>query len=200
MGAVLVDVRLAPSDRGALLPAPESEIRERAHTPVAEKIVRAALAQIGTIYHPGYFDIAYPNGDLPVNRGVCTDVVIRSLRAAGHDLQKLIHEDMSQNFGKYPARYGLRRPDTNIDHRRVPNQIAFMKRYALDLSWATTDTQLWLPGDIVYWKMSPSLDHCGIVSNRRNPSGLPLVIHNAGTCVEEDALTCWAIVGHFRYP
>ncbi|MBA3727376.1 MAG: DUF1287 domain-containing protein [Armatimonadetes bacterium] len=183
-----------------MLPAPEAEIRERAATPVAEKIVHTALAQIGTIYDPGYFEIAYPNGDLPADKGVCTDVVIRSLRAAGHDLQKLMNEDMSKNFGKYPTRYGLGRPDSNIDHRRVPNQLVFMKRFARDLPMSTADTKSWLPGDIVYWKMSPSLDHCGIVSNKRNSYGLPLLIDNAGTCVEEDALTRWAIVGHFRYP
>ena len=174
--------------------------REAAPDEMAQKIVDGALAQLGTTYTTGYFSIADPNGDLPPDKGVCTDVVVRALRAAGHDLQQLMHEDMKRNFAKYPKRYGLSKPDPNIDHRRVPNQITFMKRFAEDLTIETDDPSQWLPGDIVYWKMSPTMDHCGIVSNRRNAKGLPYVIHNGGPCREDDALDSWEIVGHFRFP
>ena len=120
--------------------------------------------------------------------------------AAGYDLQKLMHEDMKANFGKYPKRYGLSKPDPHIDHSRVPNQITFMKRFAQELTIETDDPDEWLPGDFVYWKMSPTMDHCGIISNRRNAKGLPYVIHNGGPCTEDDALENWEIVGHFRFP
>lgn len=174
--------------------------REAAPDETAQKIVDGSLAQLGTKYTTGYFDIEYPNGDLPPDQGVCTDVVVRALRAAGHDLQKLMHDDMKRNFSKYPTRYGLSKPDPNIDHRRVPNQITFMKRFAEELTIETYDPDEWLPGDIVYWKMSPTMDHCGIISNRRNAKGLPYVIHNGGPCTEDDALENWEIVGHFRFP
>ena len=174
--------------------------REAAPDKTAQKIVDGALAQLGTKYTTGYFQIDYPSGDLPSDQGVCTDVVVRALRAAGHDLQKQMHEDMKRNFAKYPKRYGLSKPDPNIDHRRVPNQITFMKRFATELTIETDDPDEWLPGDIVYWKMSASMDHCGIVSNRRNARGLPYVIHNGGPCREDDALDNWEIVGHFRFP
>lgn len=175
-------------------------VREAPANEAARKIIDSALNQIGTTYSTGYVAIDYPEGDLPTDRGVCTDVVIRSLRAAGHDLQELIHEDMSAHFGLYPKRYGLTKPDPNIDHRRVPNQLVFMKRFAQVLPIDVSNPKSWLPGDIVYWKMSEKLDHCGIVSSLRNGEGLPYVIHNAGSCAEEDLLTRWEIVGHFRFP
>lgn len=98
--------------------------------PPAEKIVAGASEQAreGALYMPGYFTIPYPNGDLPRNQGVCTDVVVRALRKAGYDLQKLVYEDMKRNFNKYPQLWGLRKPDPNIDHRRVPNLMCFFER------------------------------------------------------------------------
>jgi hypothetical protein len=170
----------------------------------AEMIVAGAKAQAreGALYTPGYFRIPYPNGDLPRDKGVCADVVVRALRCAGHDLQKLVHEDMAANFSAYPQRWGLPAPDSNIDHRRVPNLMTFFRRHALTL---TTDTgpgtrPIWQAGDIVCWKLDNGLDHCGIVSDHRNAAGLPLVIHNMSKCAEEDCLTRWRITGHFRYP
>jgi uncharacterized protein YijF (DUF1287 family) len=107
---------------------------------------------------------------------------------------------MKSNFGLYPKRYGLTHTDRNIDHRRVPNQMVFMRRFAQALPIEVSDPKSWQPGDIVYWKMSEKLDHCGIVSTLGNADGLPYVIHNAGSCSEEDVLTRWKIVGHFRFP
>ena len=170
----------------------------------ATKIVAGARAQIGIGYDPAYVSIAYPDGDVPKDRGVCTDVVVRGLRRAGYDLQRLIHEDMRRHFRAYPRNWGLRKPDPNIDHRRVPNQIRFLERHGLSLPRGASTPAArasWKPGDIVYWKLDGGgLDHCGIVSDRRGASGLPLVIHNLGGCVEEDCLTRWKITGHFRYP
>jgi uncharacterized protein len=165
-----------------------------------EKIVAAARSQSGTRYQGGYVKIGYPNGDVPSNIGVCTDVVIRALRGAGYDLQKLIHEDMRRNFRSYPRREA--RPDSNIDHRRVPNQMHFFGKFGKKLTTKVDARSLreWQPGDFIYWKLDNGLDHTGVVSDRKNRQGIPLVIHNLGTCAEEDVLTSWKITGHYRYP
>lgn len=169
---------------------------------VAAKIVAAAHREVedGALYTPGYIRIPYPNGDLPRDRGVCTDVVIRALRGAGYDLQKLIHEDVVRHFKAYPRRE--EHPDTNIDHRRVPNQMFFYRRFGLSLTTKTDTANRgeWRPGDIVYWKLDNGLDHAGIVSDTLGPSGLPMVIHNLEKCREEDVLGSWRIQGHFRFP
>lgn len=157
-------------------------------------------AEEGAFYSAGYVKLDYPMGDVPKDRGACTDVVIRALRAAGYDLQKLIHEDMKENFKKYPRRES--KPDPNIDHRRCPNQIYFLKKFGIELTKETSgeNAKSWRPGDIVYWKLDNGLDHTGVLSDRRNSRGLPYVIHNLGRCAEEDVLTEWKIVGHFRFP
>lgn len=166
------------------------------------KIVAAARRQLGTQYTQQYFSLAYPNGDPPRHLGACTDVVIRALRPVGYDLQRLVHQDMKRNFHLYPRKWRLRKPDTNIDHRRVLNQRVWMSRFATTLPLTTNRSTLptWQPGDIVYWKFANGLDHCGIISDRRAANGLPLVIHNLGGCREEDVLRTWKIVGHFRLP
>lgn len=166
------------------------------------RILHGAKLQLvhPAVYTVGYFSIPYPNGDIPASQGVCTDVVIRSLRYAGYDLQRLIHEDMGKHFSAYPRRG--KRPDPNIDHRRVPNQVAFMRRFGQALPLATTGAALtaWHGGDLVYWKLPSGLDHCGVVSDQIGPRGLPLVIHNIWQTAEEDVLDKYRIVGHFRYP
>ena len=155
-----------------------------------------------TAYVPGYVSIGYPNGDVPRAGGVCTDVVVRSFRAAGIDLQKLIHDDMLAAFDQYPRKYGLSQPDSNIDHRRVPNQMRFFSRKGTAVTMEVSPETLgeWKVGDIVYWKLNNGLDHCGVISSRRNAAGVPLVIHNIGNCSEDDCLTKWKIIGHYRYP
>ena len=168
----------------------------------AAKIVAAAHteAKESAVYTVGYFRIAYPNGDLPRSQGVCTDVVIRALRGAGYDLQKLIHEDVVKHFRSYPRRET--HPDSNIDHRRVPNQMHFFSRFGQTLTKKTDASHLkeWQPGDLVYWKLPSGLDHAGVLSDRLGPTGLPMVIHNLQVCREEDVLAAWTIQGHFRYP
>jgi len=172
---------------------------------IAQKIVRGARDEVrrGVTYDATYRDIRYPAGDVDRNHGACTDVVIRSLRAAGYDLQKLIHEDMKKNFRAYPRKYGLRAPDSNIDHRRVPNQQMFFTRFGKALPILTTGGAAvnWRPGDIVTWKLTGGvLDHCGVVTDKIGANGLPMVVHNLSATAEEDCLTRWKITGHFRYP
>ncbi len=170
--------------------------------PIAAKIVAAARAQEGDTYDPSYQSIAYPGGDVAAGRGVCTDVVIRALRGADIDLQKLVHQDMKRNFRVYGDHWNLGRTDKNIDHRRVPNLMTFFARHGKSLprSTAKADLKNWQPGDIVTWKMSPGINHIGIVSNAFGARGLPLVVHNAQRCIEQDYLDAWPITGHYRYP
>ncbi len=160
-----------------------------------------AEAEKSTIYEASYQVIDYPGGDVPADRGACTDVVIRAFRNAGIDLQQLIHEDMLGDFKKYPQNWGLDAADSNIDHRRVPNQMTFMDLYGHTLSLDPIQhPDDWHWGDVVYWKFPNGDEHCGIISDRINKKGIPLVIHNAGICKEEDALLRWEIIGHYRYP
>ena len=169
----------------------------------AIKLIEAAETQVGltTVYDPAYRRLAYPMGDVPMQRGVCTDVVIRAYRAAfGIDLQKLVHEDMKTAFASYPTIWGLRRPDRNIDHRRVPNLERFLKRQGADLP-VTRDGADYKPGDLVSQRLPGNLPHLAIVTNRRAKSGNhALVIHNIGSGTRiEDRLFDFRISGHFRF-
>lgn len=164
-------------------------------------IVSAARSQIGrtTIYDPAYVGLAYPGGDVPIDRGVCSDVVIRALRdGLGMDLQVLVHEDMSAAFSQYPTRWGLRRPDRNIDHRRVLNLMCYFQRTGRSLPVSSRAAD-YLPGDLVTVTVPPNLPHIMVVSDRRSPDGTPLVIHNIGRGTrEEDRLFEFPITGHYR--
>jgi uncharacterized protein len=151
-------------------------------------------------YDPAYSRLPFPGGDVPRARGVCTDVLIRAYRDAfGVDLQALVNADMRRAFGAYPRRWGLRRPDVNIDHRRVPNLQTFLSRKgaARTVTGNATD---WLPGDIFTSMIDGRLPHTGIVSDRRGAGGRPLVIHNIGQGArEEDALFTYPLTGHYRW-
>lgn len=169
-----------------------------------DELVEAALERTGhsITYDGTYYSIKYPGGDVPADIGVCTDVVIRSYRKLGIDLQELVHEDMKTNFSKYPSKriWGLNRPDPNIDHRRVPNLQVFFKRHGKSLP-VTNDLKDYAPGDIVTWMLPGNLPHIGIVTNRYvASSGTPKIIHNIGRGPElEDALFMYPITGHYRY-
>ncbi len=166
-------------------------------------IVEGARNQLswGTRYDPSYQKISYPNGDVDRKKGVCTDVVIRSLRNAGYDLQQLIHKDISSHWGVYHRYAHNPRPDSNIDQRRVPNQRVFFRRFGVSLAMGTNDPKNWSPGDIVEWRLSSGLDHTGVLTDRLDPEWFPLVIHNIGAgAQEEDVLRSWKITGHFRLP
>ena len=164
-------------------------------------VVAAARRQIGVTveYDPVYRKIAYPGGDVPRKGGVCTDVIIRALRDARKiDLQKLVHEDMKANFAKYPQDWGLKKPDANIDHRRVPNLQCYFKRkgYALSVSKNAADYK---PGDFVTVTVGRRLPHIMIVSDRKAADGTPLVIHNIGSGTkEENCLFAYPLTGHYR--
>ncbi len=152
------------------------------------------------VYDPSYFKIAYPNGDVPANKGVCTDVVIRAYRKLGIDLQQLVHEDMKKNFNLYPNKWGLRKPDTNIDHRRVPNLMVFFGRKGVKKGISDQAAD-YLPGDIVCWDLNGKQSHIGLVINRKSADGKRyLIVHNIANGQEiSDCLFSWKIIGHYQY-
>jgi uncharacterized protein YijF (DUF1287 family) len=172
-----------------------------AQVTVSVPIVAAARSQVGktTIYDPAYVGLAYPGGDVPIERGVCTDVVIRALRKSVHmDLQELLHEDMKGAFSTYPKIWGLKRPDRNIDHRRVPNLKAYFEREGFSMGVNQTP-EAYLPGDIVTCTVGGSRPHIMIVSDKKTTAGVPFVIHNIGRgAQEENRLFSFPITGHYR--
>lgn len=151
-------------------------------------------------YDPSYFSIDYPNGDIPSDKGVCTDVVIRAYRKIGIDLQKNVHEDMKANFSLYPKIWGLKRTDKNIDHRRVPNLMTYFKRKGVEkpISEKAKD---YVAGDIVCWNLGGAITHIGIVVNKKSEDGKRhLIVHNIGAGqVLQDCLFDFKIIGHYRY-
>lgn len=174
-----------------------------APTKMALALINAARTQIGVtlIYDGSYVQLHYPNGDVPIERGVCTDVIVRAYRQAfGYDLQQKVHEDMSRAFSAYPTIWGMRRPDRHIDHRRVPNLQTFFKRQGVQLP-VSSNTSDYLPGDLVTMTVGRNLPHIVIVSDRYNQSASrPFVIHNIGAGTrEEDVLMSFKITGHYRF-
>lgn len=158
------------------------------------------LTKQQVVYDPSYFSIGYPNGDVPSDKGVCTDVVIRAYRKIGLDLQQAVHEDMKANFSLYPQKWGLKRPDTNIDHRRVPNLMTFFERKGAEMPISTKASD-YLPGDVVCWNLGGALTHIGIVVHKKSKDGQRhLIVHNIGSGqVLEDCLFDFRIIGHYRY-
>lgn len=168
------------------------------------RLSAAAIARTrhDVVYDAAYRPIDYPMGDVDPGRGVCADVVVRALRALDIDLQKQVHEDMTASFGAYPRHWGLARPDPNIDHRRVPNLEAWMRRQGYRLG-PSDDAADYAPGDIVAWNLKGAsngwLPHIGIVTDRAGPSGAPLVVHNIGAGPQlEDVLFRWPMTGRYR--
>lgn len=159
-----------------------------------------SLTKDNVTYDPSYFSIAYPNGDVPSSKGVCTDVIIRAYRKLGVDLQKEVHEDMKANFNVYPKNWGLRTTDKNIDHRRVPNLMIFFKRKDSEKP-ISKEAKDYKPGDIVSWDLGKGLTHIGIVVNKKSKDGKRnLIVHNIGAGqVLEDCLFKFKIIGHYRY-
>ena len=151
-------------------------------------------------YDPSYFSIDYPNGDVPSDKGVCTDVIIRAYRKMGVDLQKNVHEDMMANFNLYPKIWGLKFTDKNIDHRRVPNLMIYFKRYGIEKP-ITRNPEDYNPGDIVCWNLGGAITHIGIVVNKKSNDGKRyLIVHNIGAGqVLEDCLFKFKIIGHYRF-
>ncbi|MGQ3210536.1 DUF1287 domain-containing protein [Shinella sp.] len=172
----------------------------RAEAAPADRLVAAARKQVGVTltYDAAYSRLDYPGGDVPRERGVCTDVLVRAYRdGLGIDLQVLVHEDMRRAFSAYPALWGLKKTDRNIDHRRVPNLQAFFKRAGAALA----SSENYLPGDIVSQMLPGNLPHIGIVADERSSDGSrPIVVHNIGAGARlEDVLFAYPITGHYRY-
>ncbi len=173
------------------------------HAQTGEKLVAAARKQIGVTlrYDPSYTSLVFPNGDVPADRGVCTDVVIRAMRSGlSQDLQQLVNQDMQASFSAYPKIWSLSKPDKNIDHRRIPNLQTWLKRkgYQLPLT-KDKDPTKFLPGDIITCLVPPHLPHVMIVSDKKSASGRPWIIHNIGSGTrEEDMLFQFEITGHYR--
>lgn len=178
-------------------------ICSKAQVSFSEKLSKAAieLATQRVRYDPTYFSISYPNGDVPADRGVCTDVVIRAYRKLNIDLQKEVHEDMVKNFSKYPNHWGLTKTDKNIDHRRVPNLMTFFTRHGT-LKRKTQNPSDYKVGDIVSWDLGGGTTHIGILINQKSSDGQRLlVVHNIGNGQEiSDCLFSYRIIGHYSFP
>ncbi|HET6227984.1 MAG TPA: DUF1287 domain-containing protein [Bacteroidia bacterium] len=178
-------------------PAPASRLLSK-----PANLSDAALSVIDEdiTYDPTYFVIPYPNGDVPSDKGVCTDVVIRSYRKLGIDLQKDVHEDMAAHFNLYPTKWGLKEPDTNIDHRRVPNLMVFFERKGKTLL-NSINAEDYKPGDIVCWNLYGQVTHIGVVVNKKSPDNKRfMIVHNIGTGqILADCLFQYRIIGHYSY-
>jgi len=176
-------------------PSSGSEFLDRLSEAAVERTTREVR------YDPTYFVIPYPNGDVPEEVGVCTDEVIRSYQKLGVDLQREVHEDMAKNFAAYPKKWGLKKPDTNIDHRRVPNLMVFFERQGASVA-VTRNARDYRPGDVVSWDLGGGLTHIGLVvavPSDADPERL-LIVHNIGAGPKmEDVLFSWTVTGHYRY-
>jgi uncharacterized protein YijF (DUF1287 family) len=151
-------------------------------------------------YDPAYVHLAYPDGDVPAETGVCTDEVIRAYRAVGIDLQKEVHEDMAANFAAYPRKWRRQEPDPNIDHRRMPNLMVFFSRKGESFS-ISDRAEDYAPGDLVTWDFGWGLTNIGMVVDRKTLIARRyMIVHNIGEGPKmEDVLFNWKITGHYRY-
>ena len=183
-------------------PATPPSVKPSYELPVLERLVAVAVERTSheVEYDSTYYKLDYPGGDVPADKGVCTDEVIRSYRALGIDLQKEVHEDMKANFARYPTKFNLTTTDTNIDHRRVPNLRVFFERKGRPLP-VTDEATDYRPGDIITWDLNASQTHIGIMVDV--PSATPgryMIMHNIGQGPKiEDVLFAWKITGHYRY-
>jgi uncharacterized protein len=205
--AALPSHRLGAIAQSILDPVPRAPPADDAPFLAAEswaaELVKAAERQIGVTlrYDPAYTKIGYPGGDVPRERGVCTDVIVRAYRdGLGIDLQELLHKDMRKAFKVYPRNWGLKRPDPNIDHRRVPNLRTFFARGGFALE-ATSDPSGYLPGDVVSQMLPGNLAHIVLVTGRANADrSRPMIVHNIGAGARlEDRLFEFEITGHYRF-
>jgi uncharacterized protein len=203
LGIVFTTLLAACASRaGETIPTDENMTRKPASAnPHINKVVNSAIEQTRYTfsYDASYVKLDYPGGDVPRDRGVCSDVIVRAFRGAGVDLQKEVHEDMAKHFRSYPDKWGARRPDKNIDHRRVLNLMTFFDRLgkAVPITKQAAD---YLPGDVVGWELDNGLLHIGLVSDAVAPEPQTyLVVHNIGAGAKiEDVVLSWKIIGHYR--
>ncbi len=186
----------------SLVALPLATVGETTCADTVQAVVASARRQTAVTveYDPLYVSLDYPGGDVPRERGVCTDVIVRAFRAAGVDLQQLVHEDMSKGFEAYPQTWGLSGPDPNIDHRRVPNLMRFFERAGASLP-VTSEAADYVPGDVVAWKLDNGLDHVGMVVDvSADSAGRYAIVHNIGAGAHlEDVLFEFEITGHYRF-
>ena len=183
-------------------PAPQNLIRRPlSDIPQINRAVDSAIEQTAQTfeYDPSYAKLTYPNGDVPLERGVCADVIVRAFRKAGVDLQKEVHEDMTRHFSAYPDKWGARKPDSNIDHRRVPNLMTLFERRDKSVP-VTRNPADYKPGDVVAWELDNRLLHIGLVTDAvATGTRNYLIVHNIGAGAKiEDVLMAWKIIGHYR--
>jgi len=195
--------RKATAQHASTQASSQTAARPSSGSAVLDKLVEAAIERTSheVRYDPSYFKIDYPNGDVPAEVGVCTDEVIRSYRAIGVDLQRLVHEDMERDFNAYPRTWGAKKTDKNIDHRRVPNLRKFFERQGASLP-ITDDARDYKPGDVVTWDLSGGMTHIGLVVNVPSDADANRfqIVHNIGAGPKmEDVLFGWKITGHYRY-
>jgi uncharacterized protein len=172
-------------------------------SPLLRRVVEAGIEQTHYTfsYDPSYVKLDYPGGDVPLEKGVCSDVIVRAFRKGGIDLQQELHEDMKRNFSAYPQKWGLTKPDANIDHRRVPNLMTYFERKGKRLAISTNPKE-YLPGDVVTWDLGGGgVTHIGLVTNiMSDRTSNYLIVHNIGAGARiEDVLFSWQITGHYRY-
>ena len=174
------------------------------HPPNRDQLIRKLVAAaVERTHHrvryvSDYVSIPYPGGDVPADTGVCTDEIIRIYRAVGIDLQKEVHQDIVRNFDLYPHNWH-QAPDSNIDHRRVPNLMVFFARKG-ERRLLSARPEDYSPGDIIAWDLGGGITHIGMVIDRRGSSGRYLVVHNIGRGPQmEDVLLDWRVIGHYRY-
>jgi uncharacterized protein len=180
--------------------AAAQEVKPNA-TPLERVLAHSIVQTTKTLtYDAAYVELDYPNGDVPIDRGVCADVIVRSFRQGGIDLQKELHEDMAKNFAMYPQKWGAKRTDKNIDHRRVPNLMTWFERQGKNLPLSQIEKD-YLPGDIVAWEIADGRFHIGIVSGIKiKDTYRYAVVHNIGSGARlEDVLFTWKVAGHYRY-
>ncbi len=187
--------------RAGILAQPPRDPNSRAL--FLQRLINAAIERTAhsVRYDPAYVRMPYPNGDVPADTGVCTDEIIRIYRAVGVDLQKEVHEDMEKNFSAYPRkwRWGLGHPDSNIDHRRVPNLMVLFQRKGKSLP-VTSHAADYAPGDLVTYDLGGGVPHIGIVVDRKGSGGAYMIVHNIGQGPKmEDVLFHWKVTGHYRY-
>lgn len=203
LGIVLMTLLAACASRAGETRATVENLTRRSASanPNISKVVDSAIEQTQYTfnYDASYVKLDYPGGDVPRDRGVCADVIVRAFRGAGVDLQKEVHEDMAKHFGAYPDRWGARNPDTNIDHRRVPNLMTFFERLGKSVP-ITKRAADYLPGDVVAWELDNHLLHIGLVSDAVAARAQAyLVVHNIGAGAKiEDVVLSWKIIGHYR--
>ena len=190
------------SSKGALPDRPVFKALPANSSPQLKQLIEGAVSQAGvtTGYDPSYVNIQYPMGDVPINTGVCSDVLVRAFRKAGVDLQKEVHDDMARAWNEYPKRWGLNGPDPNIDHRRVLNLMKYFERAGKSVP-ITDEPDDYLPGDVVAWDLGGGTYHIGMVTNMLSETQREcLIVHNIGAGTRaEDVLLNWTIKGHYRF-